>query len=152
MAKRMAARDDLPVRMPVGSKPELGAACVYVRNDIYFGYVSPAQAAPLARRGDQDAPALQRGPDRSWIPPTKAASWREPDHAPLSTDAGIGPRCHELRVQDENRTWRIIHRVDRDAVIIVEVFAKTSQTTPKSVVELSQDRLGRYDRASKGRT
>jgi phage-related protein len=63
----------------------------------------------------------------------------------------IGARCHELRVQDENRTWRIIYRVDWDAVIIVEVFAKTSQATPKAAIELSQDRLRRYDQASKGR-
>jgi phage-related protein len=63
----------------------------------------------------------------------------------------IGTRCHELRVQDETRTWRIIYRVDRDAVIIAEVFAKTSQATPKDAIELSQDRLRRYDQESKGR-
>jgi phage-related protein len=63
----------------------------------------------------------------------------------------VGARCHELRVQDETQTWRIIYRVDRDAVIIAEVFAKTSQATPKAAIELSQDRLGRYDQASKGR-
>ena len=63
----------------------------------------------------------------------------------------IGTRCHELRVQDEARTWRIIYRVDRDAVIIAEVFAKTSQATPKTAIELSQHRLRRYDQATKGR-
>jgi phage-related protein len=63
----------------------------------------------------------------------------------------IGARCHELRVQDETRTWRIIYRVDRDAVVIAEVFAKTSQATPKTAIDLSQDRLRRYDQASKGR-
>jgi phage-related protein len=63
----------------------------------------------------------------------------------------IGARCHELRVQDETRTWRIIYRVDRDAVIIAEVFAKTSQATPKTAIELSQDRFRRYDQTSKGR-
>jgi phage-related protein len=64
----------------------------------------------------------------------------------------IGPRCHELRIQDLNRTWRIIYRIDRDAVIIANVFAKTSQATPKQVIEGSQDRLRRYDEASKGRS
>jgi phage-related protein len=64
----------------------------------------------------------------------------------------IGARCHELRVQAETRTWRIIYRVDRDAVIIAEVFAKTSQATPKAAIALSQDRLLRYDQASKGRS
>jgi len=28
----------------------------------------------------------------------------------------IGARCHELRVNDENKTWRIIYRVDHDAL------------------------------------
>ena len=28
----------------------------------------------------------------------------------------IGRRCHELRVEDENRTWRIVYRIDDDAV------------------------------------
>jgi len=63
----------------------------------------------------------------------------------------IGARCHELRIQDQTRTWRIIYRVDRDAVVIAEVFAKTSQATPKTAIELSQDRLRRYDQAIKGR-
>jgi phage-related protein len=64
----------------------------------------------------------------------------------------VGARCHELRVQDKDRTWRIVYRVDSDAVIILEVFPKTSQTTPSQVVEVSQQRLRRYDRVSKGRT
>jgi phage-related protein len=36
--------------------------------------------------------------------------------------------------------------------VILEVFAKTSQATPKAAIELSQDRLRRYDEASKGRS
>jgi phage-related protein len=64
----------------------------------------------------------------------------------------IGPRCHELRIQDVTRTWRIIYRIDRDAVIIADVFAKTSQATPKQAIETSQDRLRRYDEVSKGRS
>lgn len=27
----------------------------------------------------------------------------------------IGPRCHELRVQDQDKSWRIVYRIDRDA-------------------------------------
>jgi len=36
----------------------------------------------------------------------------------------IGRRCHELRVVDADQTWRIIYRVDADAVVIAEVFSK----------------------------
>jgi len=57
----------------------------------------------------------------------------------------IGPRCHELRIVDENATWRIIYRIDPDAIIIVEVFGKKTQQTPKYVINNSKARLKRYD-------
>ncbi|MEI6148024.1 MAG: type II toxin-antitoxin system RelE/ParE family toxin, partial [bacterium] len=28
----------------------------------------------------------------------------------------IGARCHELRVNDANKTWRLIYRMDQDAI------------------------------------
>jgi len=61
--------------------------------------------------------------------------------------ASVGPRCHELRVPDGGSTWRIIYRADRDAVVIVEVFAKKTQQTPKRVLELCKRRLKEYDDA-----
>jgi phage-related protein len=60
---------------------------------------------------------------------------------------GIGLRCHELRIVDVNAIWRIVYRVDFDAVVIAEVFKKKSQTTPQSVIELSRKRLREYDNA-----
>jgi phage-related protein len=57
----------------------------------------------------------------------------------------VGPRCVELRVNDENVTWRIMLRVDSDAVVILEVFEKQSGKTPKQVLETCRDRLTRYD-------
>ena len=30
----------------------------------------------------------------------------------------IGPRCHELRINDRDRTWRVMYRVDPDAIVI----------------------------------
>lgn len=62
----------------------------------------------------------------------------------------IGPRCHELRIQDRAVTWRLMYRVDADAVIIAEVFAKKTQATPQQVVEVCQRRLRQYDEAAKG--
>lgn len=58
----------------------------------------------------------------------------------------IGPRCHELRVNDGSSTWRIIYRLDADAVVIADVFSKKTQATPKSVIECAQRRLAQYDR------
>ena len=57
----------------------------------------------------------------------------------------IGSRCRELRIQDAHSTWRIVYRVDRDAVIIAEVFAKKTQATPKSVTDACRRRLRGYD-------
>lgn len=62
----------------------------------------------------------------------------------------IGARCNELRIQDEKRIWRIIYRVDADAVVIAEVFSKTTQATPTAVVKNSKRRLRAYDEAVKG--
>lgn len=60
----------------------------------------------------------------------------------------IGRRCHELRIVDENKTWRIVYRVDEDAILILEVFAKKATKTTKSVIEICKDRARRYDSES----
>lgn len=62
---------------------------------------------------------------------------------------GIGPRCHELRINDEKLTWRIIYRIDLDAILILEVFDKKTQKTPKSVIDTCKARLKMYDDESK---
>jgi phage-related protein len=60
----------------------------------------------------------------------------------------IGRRCHELRIQDEDATWRIVYRIDSDAIVILEVFSKKSQQTPKTIIYTSRERLRRYDQIS----
>jgi len=57
----------------------------------------------------------------------------------------IGPRCHELRVNDEKATWRIIYRIDEDAIVILEVFEKRTKQTPQSVIDVCKQRLRDYD-------
>ncbi len=59
----------------------------------------------------------------------------------------IGARCHELRIDDERRTWRMIYRIDADAIVIVEVFQKKTQQTPKAVINRAKRRLKNYDEA-----
>ena len=61
----------------------------------------------------------------------------------------IGKRCHELRIQDEDTTWRIMYGVDPDAIIMLDVFSKKTQQTPKSVIDTCRDRLRRYKELSK---
>ena len=60
---------------------------------------------------------------------------------------GIGVRCHELRIDDEKKTWRSVYRIDPDAIVIAEVFSKKTSQTPKRVVNLCQKRLKEYDNA-----
>ena len=57
----------------------------------------------------------------------------------------IGNRCHELRVNDRKVAWRIIYRLDSDAVIILEVFQKKSNQTPMRVIKVCQKRIKQYD-------
>jgi len=59
----------------------------------------------------------------------------------------IGPRCHELRINDERTTWRIIYRIDSDAIVILEVFSKKSRTMPKMIIDVCKRRLREYDNA-----
>ena len=56
----------------------------------------------------------------------------------------IGPGCHELRVQDATRAWRIVYRLDAEAIVILEVFAKMTRATPRAVVEACRSRLARF--------
>jgi len=62
----------------------------------------------------------------------------------------IGPRCHELRVKDAGTEWRVMYRADRDAVLVLEVFGKTTRTTPEAVIRNCRRRLREYDTLAKG--
>lgn len=62
----------------------------------------------------------------------------------------IGTHCHELRIRDLEKNWRIIYRIDDDAIVIVEVFSKTTRATPMSVINTCRKRLRRYDQDSQG--
>lgn len=65
-----------------------------------------------------------------------------PHARPMSA---IGPRCYELRIRDKNRNWRIIYRIDPDAIVIAEVFVKKTATTPKKIIDKCKVRLKAYD-------
>jgi len=59
----------------------------------------------------------------------------------------IGPRVHELRVNDGERgvAWRILYRTDEDAIIVVHWFEKKTAQTPGQVLALCRARLREYD-------
>ncbi|HEV8241914.1 MAG TPA: type II toxin-antitoxin system RelE/ParE family toxin [Thermoanaerobaculia bacterium] len=64
-----------------------------------------------------------------------------PKSRPMPT---IGQRCHELRIPAENLTWRIVYYLDDDAVVVLDVFAKKTSSTPKSLIETAKKRLRAY--------
>jgi phage-related protein len=68
-----------------------------------------------------------------------------PHSRPMPT---IGHRCHELRIRDKDATWRIVYRIDSDAIVIGEVFAKRSAATPRHVIVICKRRFSKYDEAS----
>jgi phage-related protein len=61
----------------------------------------------------------------------------------------VGSCCHELRVNDVAGNWRLMYRIDTDAIVILEVFAKKTRATPKAVIKTCQKRLKEYDDARK---
>lgn len=90
-----------------------------------FGPAARVEAGMLLRR-------LQRGESLSL-----------PHSRPMPS---IGSRCHELRIRDDNRNWRIVYRMDPDAIVIADVFSKTTQKTPQTVIATCQRRLKAYDK------
>lgn len=50
-----------------------------------------------------------------------------PHSRPMPT---VAPQCHELRINGENQTWRIIYHLAADAVVLLDVFSKKSAATP----------------------
>jgi phage-related protein len=61
----------------------------------------------------------------------------------------IGARCHELRISDGGTHWRLVYRIDTDAIVILEVFAKKTGATPKAVITTCRERLKEYENAGK---
>ena len=57
----------------------------------------------------------------------------------------VGARCHELRIPDKHTSWRIIYRTDPDAIVIADVFAKHTRSTPHRILERARTRLTEYD-------
>lgn len=58
----------------------------------------------------------------------------------------VGAGCHELRINDaeNNIQWRLMYFIDEDAIVILDVFQKRTQTTPQPVLDTCRQRLARY--------
>ncbi|MDP6718317.1 MAG: type II toxin-antitoxin system RelE/ParE family toxin [Pirellulaceae bacterium] len=59
----------------------------------------------------------------------------------------VGPRCGALRVRDAEHNWRVMYRIDADAVLVLEVYPKKTRKIPDEVIERCKRRLKQYDAA-----
>jgi phage-related protein len=64
-----------------------------------------------------------------------------PESRPMPS---VGPGCHELRINDADRSWRIVYCIDAEAIVILEVFGKKTMRTPSRVLEACRKRLREY--------
>ena len=48
-------------------------------------------------------------------------------------------------MRDESKNWRIMYRLDDDAIVVAEVFSKTTRETPKSVIDNCKRRSKKFD-------
>lgn len=62
----------------------------------------------------------------------------------------VGPRCLELRIVDAGKSWRLLYRIDTDAIVIADVFQKTTAQTPVRTIDDCRRRLRLYDAVSQG--
>src|SRR5258707_11946978 len=102
-------------------------ALAWLRGEVKtppFGNAARIEAGVLLRQ-------LQRGENLSL-----------PHSRPMPS---IGSRSHELRIQDEDKSWRIIYRIESDAVVILEVFRKTKRQTPLRIIADCKRRLKQYE-------
>jgi len=70
-----------------------------------------------------------------------------PASRPMPT---IGSGCHELRVRDGEANWRVMYHIADDAVVVLDVFAKKTGVTPKTVLDACRQRLAMYRKVTKG--
>ena len=93
------------------------------------------QTPPLSEAAREEAGSLLRRIQRG-------LTVEMPHSRPMPS---IGERVHELRINDEHQTWRIIYRIDPEAIVIAEVFSKKTPATPLKVTQICQRRYRAYD-------
>ncbi len=111
------------------------------------GHAQTGKAAGLAARGSQNSAASHAYTDARIEAGVLLRRVQYGENIPLPHSRpmpSIGKACHELRIQDEMKTWRIVYHIDIDAIAILEVFSKTTQQTPKLVIDTCKARLRRY--------
>jgi len=61
----------------------------------------------------------------------------------------IGRGCHELRMKDKRTYWRIIYKVESDAILILDVFKKKTNKLSNKVIDRCTARIKLYKESIK---
>lgn len=120
MAQRVKSRGPTPERKPV----------VWLHGEI--------KTPPFTEAGRWEAGELLRALQQGEMPSM-------PHAEPLPV---VGPGCGSLRVRDGGHNWRIVYRLDADAVIVLEVYAKKTARIPQEIIGRCRRRLRDYDAAA----
>ena len=65
--------------------------------------------------------------------------------SPLPEIRGRPAQNDRQRVASFAVLRRIIYRIDHDALVILDIYAKTTRETPDAVINICQQRLKAYD-------
>lgn len=118
MAKKVARTHDEPNLLGL----------VYTRDEITI--------PPFSREGAQEAAFLLRQL-------REGVSFGEPHWKPMLS---IGRGCGELRFRDgkSRQSFRIIYYRDKANVVVLAIFPKKTDKTPKAILDACQRRLRTY--------
>jgi len=91
---------------------------------------------PLSSEARQEAGVLLRRLQRG-------ETLALPESRPMPS---LGPRCHELRVDDVQlkKEWRVVYCIGRHAIAVLEVFQKTTRATPAHVIAVCRRRAAEF--------
>ena len=117
----------MAAKKKVSKKPKPRKPLVWLQGEI--------QTPPFTKEGRQEAGMLLR-----LLQEGKKLAM--PQSEPLPD---VGARCGALRIRDAEHNWRIMYRIDSDAILILDVYAKKSQKIPKKVIDRCKKRLKDYD-------
>lgn len=58
----------------------------------------------------------------------------------------IGLGVHELRANDRAGIWRLIYQIREEGILVLDVFNKKTNQTPKQVIENCKKRIWEYEK------
>ena len=57
--------------------------------------------------------------------------------------------CHELRITDKKTEWRIVYAIESDCIVILDIFEKKTEKTPKNIIAKCKERIVAFRKISR---